>query len=142
MNNWIVSLLKDERGNGVLMFMLMLVILMSTILIAEADYAKVLLTKVSLSMVADIAASEAAKEIDMNLATSSGITKLNKTRALNTAKKYINENRALLPIGLIKPQIDINGSQVEVLLTSPISLSNAQTTEVKARGSAWVRNLK
>lgn len=136
-------LIKDERGNGILLFALMLLIIMSIVLIVEADYAKVLITKVSMSMVADIAASEAAKELNMDLASNRGVTVLNKTRASETAEKYISENKGFIPCGHInRPQVSIKGEEVKVLISSTLPLSQYnRNVVVKAKGVARIRSL-
>lgn len=136
-------LINDERGNGILLFALMLLIIISTVLIVEVDYAKVLITKVSMSMVADIAASEAAKELDMDLASNKGVTLLNNTRARKTAEKYINENSGFIPSGKINQQVSIKGEKVEVFISSTLPLSRYnRNVVVKARGLAHIRSLK
>lgn len=135
--------IKDQRGNGILLFALMLLIIISTVLIVEVDYAKVLITKVSMSMVADIAASEAAKELDMDRASNRGETVLDNIRARETAKNYIIENRTFVPGSLVFWHIEVKDKGVEVDLASNMRLSQYnRKVVVKARGYAQIRNLK
>lgn len=137
------KLFTEDKGNGVLLFALMLVILIATFFVIEIDYTKVLLTKVSLSMVADIAASEAAKELNMEQAILSGDTQLDSERAKLMAVHYIEQNNDLIPNGVDEFKIDIIGPRVEILISSKIPLSNYnQSAVVKARGSAWIHSLK
>lgn len=137
------KILLDRTGNGVILFALSLLLLMSTVLIVEADYAKVLLTKVSLSMIADVAASEAAKELNMNMATETGKTQIDSRRAIQTAITYIDKNVGFLPTAQIKRFVMFRGSRVEVLLTVILPLSNnKQKAVINARSSAYIRNFK
>ena len=135
------TFMKDEKGNGILMFALSLVIFLSSVLLIETDYAKVLLSKASLSMVADIAASEAARELNMDLAANNGRTQLDYSRAGKTVADFIDKNKAFIPGSNCKTSLVIDGSGVGVTISTSLPLSGQKNAVITARATARVRSL-
>lgn len=128
---------KDVRGTSILLFSLSVAMFTLFVFALEFDLQKVVLTKITLSSISDIAAREATKAFDTEYYQSTGIKKIDPIKAKDKVSEVFFRHEGLLAEKIKNIDIKINQLEVEVVPTIDIKLSNfLGMTTIKSRGKA------
>lgn len=139
----LLTILRDEKGSSMLLMTVALSTLMLIIFALHLDIDQVLLTKVTISSISDMAAREASNMINTEVSQTTGASNLDPARVRARVDEVFDRHKGLLSKPIKDIQVIItNNTEITVLAAIDIPLSNyIGTVTIRGRGKAKIQGL-
>lgn len=135
--------LRDEDGSSMLLMTVALATILLLIFALHLDLDKVLLTKVTLASISDMAAREASNMINTENSQTTGVSNLDPVRVKARVDEVFDRHKSLLPGPVKDIQVTItNNTEIMVIASINIQLSNyIGNVVIRGRGKAKIQGL-